>query len=213
MTLLRSIGQWLQHDAEFNGIHGSWNLNVNPWLPKSSYFPKQRNYHFEDVRLMMTLRCWYHMVYFRKDALLRKLSPHRAMQDLHTHVEICDCTAIATLNSRILLWSDEGWVGTIPTKFLLVGLSVSYYLHFYTGWWHTQWVDEFQPSSLHIRRSDVSICLNHLSYLTLGLFVECKVFWNLFWTVVPIFYVDAGWKSAIHGSVCKRPAPRGFQGK
>ena len=64
-------------------------------------------------------------MFYRKDALLRKLSPHRAVGDIHTNVEICNCTAIATVNSHILLWGDEGWVGTIPTKFLLVGLSVS----------------------------------------------------------------------------------------
>lgn len=61
----------------------------------------------------------------RKDALMKKLSPHRAISDIHVNVEVCSCTTIATLSSRLLMWGDEGWVGTIPTKFLLVGLSVS----------------------------------------------------------------------------------------
>lgn len=56
---------------------------------------------------------------------MRKTSSHRAVNEMHINVEVCDCTTIATLNSHLLLYGDEGWVGTVPTKFLLVGLTVS----------------------------------------------------------------------------------------
>lgn len=83
-----------------------------PWLPY--YFLL---IHFIHIAILYS--------FYRKDALLKKHSPHRAVQEIHNNVEVCDCTAIATLNNHILLHGDEGWVGTIPTKFLLVGLSVS----------------------------------------------------------------------------------------
>ena len=64
------------------------------------------------------------LLFYRKETLLQKTSPHKAVGDIHVNVEVCDCTTIATLNSHVLLWGNEGWAGTIPTKFLLVGLTV-----------------------------------------------------------------------------------------
>lgn len=65
----------------------------------------------------------------RKDTGLKKASPHKAVGEIHSNVEISACTTIATLNSHVIMHGDEGWVGTVPTKFLLVGLSVSNHVY------------------------------------------------------------------------------------